>query len=209
MQLSPELKLRQPATAKRVLSALDLQADMESTVVSWRDFLRLSTILKYYTASKKEYLDFWMKFFNPDHMPLLPVDELYTHLELLVRGSYTEESTLLSEKFAKGFCRLLYRKDCVLKHSGTAGPSQALLAKVSKYMEPAAAAEYIKSKTQDTTQADTSYLVDMKKLAYKLRKGDIDIEFLNQVLKGDSEYVVPSDDEADEIERQLLPDRHR
>ena len=40
--------------------------------------------------------------------------EFYESLELLVRGSFTKESTLISDKFAEGFCKMLENEDCMI-----------------------------------------------------------------------------------------------
>lgn len=40
-------------------------------------------------------------------------------------------------------------------------------------------------------------MVDMKKFRIKLKRNDIDIEYLNQLLKSDSEFILEGDAEAD------------
>ena len=71
------------------------------------------TVIKYFTAPKNLFLDFWMSFFNPEGLPQLQIKDIYYPLELLVRGKFTDESTLISERFATGFCRILYEKKCL------------------------------------------------------------------------------------------------
>lgn len=61
MQTCLELKEKHQTVAERVLDALELPVSNKTTVVDWTDFLRLQTILRYYTATREQYLDFWMK----------------------------------------------------------------------------------------------------------------------------------------------------
>ena len=41
--------------------------------------------------------------------------EFYSNLEYLARGAFTKGSTLVSEKFAQGFCRMLERHNVIEK----------------------------------------------------------------------------------------------
>ena len=97
-----------------LLNSLNLPFDSKTTIVEWNDYLTLAALLKYFTATKKQYIDLWMGYLNPKGMPKLHLKEIYHPLELLVRGTFTEGSTLVSERFAQGFCRILYDKNCLL-----------------------------------------------------------------------------------------------
>lgn len=43
------------------MDALELPLNNKSSVVDWEAFLKLKTVLKYFTATKDQYLEFWMK----------------------------------------------------------------------------------------------------------------------------------------------------
>jgi hypothetical protein len=46
-------------------------------------------------------------------MPTKSVKDMFHDVELLARGMLTKESTLVSEQFAYGFCKMLEAKECV------------------------------------------------------------------------------------------------
>ena len=97
---------------------------------------------------------------------------MYHDVELLARGMLTQEPTLVSEQFAYGFCKMLEAKDCV-------------------YHEP-------ESKRQDKKVVDKLRgTIDMKKFRNKLKRNEIDLEYLNQTLKRDNEFIMEGDDEED------------
>lgn len=60
-----ELKSKNIKSTERILNALDLPPHSKATVIGWREYLKIMTVLKYFTASKQLFLDFWMGFFNP------------------------------------------------------------------------------------------------------------------------------------------------
>ena len=78
-------------------------------IITWENYLLILTYLRYYTASKDSYKQFWLKFFNPNHQPEIAIIDIYENLEELVRGTYTKFPTLISEKFASSFCLMLKR----------------------------------------------------------------------------------------------------
>lgn len=110
----PEIKEKHPMVSEAILDALDLKMKIKSTVVGWKDFLRVQTHLRYYSATKEQYLYFWMRVLNPLNMPTLPMDEIYVLLELLARGTFTNQSTLVSEKFSRGFLKMLDNRKCII-----------------------------------------------------------------------------------------------
>ena len=131
----------------------------KNTVVDQKTYLRIMTLLRYYTAPRIRFFEFWIRVLNPFNFPSIPFNEMFDVLELIARGTFTEESTLISRQFAKGFLEMLRSKDCIFTTKG--------------------------SEEQ----------IDMKKFKIKLKKNDIDIEYLNQLLKKDNEYILENDDE--------------
>ena len=120
--------------------------------------------MRYYTITKEQALDFWMKFLNPNRMPTLKQQDIFHKIELLARGSFTMDSTLISERFAHGLVEMLLDKGCAARDVNRDGEKE----------------------------------IDMKKLKIKLMRNEIDVEYLNQLLKTDSEFILEGDDE-DEI----------
>ena len=56
-----ELKDKHRVVSEKILDALGLPIANRNTIVDWKSFLRLQTILRYFTATKDQFLDFWMK----------------------------------------------------------------------------------------------------------------------------------------------------
>ena len=50
--LITELKNTNEPSAKRILAAMDLPPESKTTVIGWRDYLKLMTVVKYFTAPK-------------------------------------------------------------------------------------------------------------------------------------------------------------
>ena len=82
-------------------------SNTRASVVNWDLYLKIVSILQFYTASREIYVDFWLKYFNVYNLPELPLEGMMKSIELLARGCYTETSTLVSESFAKTFLSLL------------------------------------------------------------------------------------------------------
>ena len=69
-------------------------------MVTWHGFLLIQTILRYFTATKEQFVDFWMKYLNPSDQPVLAYKVVSKSLEMLARGAFTSGSTLVSKKYA-------------------------------------------------------------------------------------------------------------
>lgn len=82
-------------------------------MISWDIYLKIVSILEYHTAKREVYVDFWLKYFNLYNLPELPLEGILKSIELLARGCYTQDSTLLSESFAKGFHETLREKNLI------------------------------------------------------------------------------------------------
>ena len=78
-----------------------------SSVIDFKTYLKILQFLKYYNASREDYLAFWQKFFNPSNIPEVAEGDMMESLELLARGRFTRTSTLISESFAKDFIKVL------------------------------------------------------------------------------------------------------
>ena len=113
----------------------------------------------------------FLQFLNPQNMPTKSVKDMFHDVELLARGILTKESTLVSEQFPYGFCKMLEAKECV-------------------FYEP-------EKPGQEKINPKLKGVIDMKKFRIKLKRNEIDIEYLNQTLKKDNEYIMENDDEED------------
>ena len=92
---------------------------------------------------------------------------MHESLEYLARGVFTEEPTLISDRFAEGFCNMLENKGCIQKS---------------------------KQSLKDP-ENNANDIVDMKLFKNKLKRNEIDVEYLNQCLKQDNEYIMEGDDD--------------
>lgn len=72
-----DIKEMHPDVSKLMLKAIGLQVYNPKTKVNWNMFLKIQSILRYYTATKDVYFDFWMRFFNPNNFPQLPRQEVW------------------------------------------------------------------------------------------------------------------------------------
>ena len=79
--------------------------------------MRLSALTTYATASKDEYIVFWLKFINPAGGRFITKRDIVKRFELLARGSYTDTATIVSTGFAKGIYAYLKSKGCIDKDS--------------------------------------------------------------------------------------------
>ena len=61
IKTSRELKEKHQSVSERIMDALGLPISNLSSIVDWKNFLKIQTILRYYTATREQYLDFWMK----------------------------------------------------------------------------------------------------------------------------------------------------
>ena len=96
-----------------MLSAFGI-SNTRASVVNWDLYLKILSILQFYTASREIYVDFWLKYFNIYNLPELPLDGMMKSIELLARGCYTQTSTLVSESFAKNFQFMLQSKNLIV-----------------------------------------------------------------------------------------------
>ena len=70
--------------------------------ITWIQYLKLSTLFNYHCATKAQYIEFWIRFMNPQNKFTVPRAEFEERIELLARGSFTDKETLISVNFAKG-----------------------------------------------------------------------------------------------------------
>jgi hypothetical protein len=91
-------------------------------------------------------------------------------LEKLCRGSFTDDPTIISQKFSQGFYRMLVEKNCT-EH-------------------PIETKDLVVQNDRPKWGGDVS----VEKFEKKLTKNEIDIEFLNQLLKPDCEFVLDDDE---------------
>ena len=83
--------------------------------VNWKLFLKMNALITYHCAPKQDYIDFWLKFFNPIGRKLINKDQFIDHVELMTRGRFTNEKTLISDKFANGLYLMLVATGCTSK----------------------------------------------------------------------------------------------
>lgn len=153
-----ELKELHTEVSDQFLNAVGVNIKGFAPKVDWLTYLKTQCLLKYFTATREMYTDFWIKFMNPNEEPTIPRHRIERLLELLARGAFTVDSTLVSETFAAKFIEMLRKKDIVVG-------------------------------------IGNDEVVDTRKFKMKIRKGDLDIEYLNQLLKSDNQYVVEGDEE--------------
>ena len=70
--------------------------------VNWNLYLKMNALINFHCAPRQDYVDFWLKFLNPIGRKLIDKQEFIDSIELLTRGRFTNEKTIISEKFASG-----------------------------------------------------------------------------------------------------------
>ena len=86
--------------------------------VSWEQFIRLKCFLQYFTLKESDLIDIWIKILDPHAIRHVPTDTLLDFLEVLARGTITEEQTLVSKEYAKNMLKLWEAEGC-LNENGT------------------------------------------------------------------------------------------
>lgn len=115
-------------------------------------------------------------------MPTLPKQTLYIQLELLARGSFTSMPTLISEQFAEGFIKMLDNRNCMIKRD-------------KRLTEESEDDDSSKSAQVVDQNAILAPEVDMVLFKSLIKSNKIDIEYLNQCLKSDNQYIMEGDDD--------------
>ena len=106
------IKEKHPEIIDRILFALGINNVVKNVLVNWEAYLKFNSYLKYFSATQKNYIKFWLLFFNPEGTHTIPRVIFSDTLEKLCRGNFTDDSTIISEKFSQGFYRLLVEKGC-------------------------------------------------------------------------------------------------
>mmetsp|Transcript_5512 Transcript_5512/g.5033 ORF Transcript_5512/g.5033 Transcript_5512/m.5033 type:complete len:162 (+) Transcript_5512:915-1400(+) len=97
------LKEKHPEISNRILEALGISLHAKNSKIKWGNFLMLNSLCRYFTAQKHEFINFWLKVINPLQYKTVTKVEFIDILEKLARGSYTENNTLISQKYSKQF----------------------------------------------------------------------------------------------------------
>ena len=75
----------------------------------------MSTLLSYHCATKAQYIDFWVRFMNPAREKLVARGDFEERMELLARGRFTDDKTLVSVNYALGVYQMLAATNCLSK----------------------------------------------------------------------------------------------
>ena len=70
-------------------------------LIHWTQYLTIQATLNVFTANPHAYVKMWLKIFNPFNLPYIRKSALMQDMELLARGCFTKEATLISEQFAR------------------------------------------------------------------------------------------------------------
>ena len=138
-----------------MLQAMGIHTQNKQQVnISWLNFLKMFTLLHYHCATKTQYIDFWSRFINPESKKLLTQREFEERMELLARGSYTDNQTLISLNYAHGLYQMFASQNCISKDEKSLGD------------------------------------LIFKKVKKRLNSEVIHIEYLNQTLKKECEFIL-------------------
>ena len=110
---SPLLRDKTTETQHNIIEALGMHIPRKGQlIITWNRFLKINTTLLYQSASKHEFIDFWLRFLNPKGRTVVSRVDFIDRIELLARGRFTAEKTLISENFANGLYLMLNAKGC-------------------------------------------------------------------------------------------------
>lgn len=111
LQFTPFIKHRAPETAKRLLIAAGVIIGTNS--ISIEEYVKLTLLLKYFVGTRDDYIDFWLRFLNPEGKEVIPNGEHFNLLEMLARGCCYQNHTLMSTLYTKNLNELLMDHQCV------------------------------------------------------------------------------------------------
>jgi len=81
----------------------------------------MATLMSYHSATKAQYIDFWMRFISPQVTKFVTEEEFNERIELLARGSFTDSETLVSVNYARGLYQVLGALNCLSKEEKSVG----------------------------------------------------------------------------------------
>lgn len=155
LDTSPLLKDKHAVIQRAILQAMGIHTQNKQQVnITWLQFLKMSTLLSYHCATKAQYVDFWVRFMNPEARKFVPQDEFEKRMELLARGSFTDNETLISVNFARGLYQMFAAQGCISKDDKCLGE------------------------------------INFHKVKKRLAAESIHIEYLNQTLKKECEFIL-------------------
>ena len=123
--------------------------------------MQLYSLMQFASATKSQYVDFWTRFINPRSDKFVSRKDFEYRMELLARGSFTDNATLVSVNYAKGLYQVLAALNCLSKDDKQLGDVQ-----VSKFKK-------------------------------RIVSGALHVEYLNQTLKKDCEFMLDEDLQAE------------
>ena len=155
LNTSPLLKDKHAVIQRAILQAMGIHTQNKQQVnITWIQFLRMSTLLSYHCATKQQYIDFWLRFMNPESRKFLPQDEFESRMELLARGSFTDNETLISVNYARGLYQMFAAQSCLSRDEKSLGE------------------------------------INFNKVKKRFNAEAIHIEYLNQTLKKECEFIL-------------------
>lgn len=57
---NPSLQEKHPEVPEKLLFSLGINVKSKNTRITWHNFLRFNSLIKYFTAPQKEFVRFWM-----------------------------------------------------------------------------------------------------------------------------------------------------
>ena len=114
METSFILKDKHPTIQLAMLDAMGIKThNMSTASISWHQFITINTILTHHCATKEQYVDFWLRFINPGAKKSVSRSEFEERMELLARGRFTEDKTLISINYAKQLYQMFAAVNCL------------------------------------------------------------------------------------------------
>ncbi|CDW85058.1 UNKNOWN [Stylonychia lemnae] len=98
---------------RNLIQAFGIDISNKNTKIVWEQYLQIKCFLQFFTLPKTELIKIWIKILDPNGIRHILRSRLLEFLEILARGTVTDEQTLVSREFAKNIVRVFEMEDCV------------------------------------------------------------------------------------------------
>lgn len=96
-----------------IIQSFGVDVSNKNSKIVWEQYLQMNCFLKYFTLQKEELIEIWIKILDPNGLRHISKIKLQEFLELLARGTTTEEQTLVSKGFANNLIRCFEIENCL------------------------------------------------------------------------------------------------
>eukprot|EP00347_Sterkiella_histriomuscorum_P008838 403343544 len=98
---------------KNIIQAFGVDVSNKNSKIEWEQYLLMNCFLKYFTLQKEQLIKIWIKILDPNGLRHIQMKKLIEFLEILARGTTTDEHTLVSKAYARNLIKCFEKEDCL------------------------------------------------------------------------------------------------